>query len=150
MVCFNHFTTLKLHYNMERMESSAHTHNDKLELDVGYMFRSSRRLVYCLCCENICKLKMLFVFGLRSFHNLVVETSWLQGLIFWYLDLLWGNSGIWRCDEMTIDNGHISEMWISKLGSKSSFWLFITHVLFYIKNLGIGSWDIIDPCVWVW
>ena len=57
------------------------------------MFRSSRRLVYCLCCENICKLKMLFVFGLRSFHNLVAETSWLQGWILWYLYQLWGNSG---------------------------------------------------------
>ena len=66
------------------------------------MFRSSRRLVYCLCCENICKLKMLFVFGLRSFHNLVVETSWLQRWIFWYLHLLWGNYGYFKV--LRIDN----------------------------------------------
>ena len=105
MVCFNHFTRLKLHYNMERMESSAHTHNDKLELDVGYMFRSSRRLVYCLCCENICKLKMLFVFGLRSFH---ITTLWRQA------DCRGGYSGIYiyceeimgilRCWELTISH----------------------------------------------
>ena len=117
MVCFNHFTKMKLHYNMERMESSAHTHNDKLELDVGYMFRSSRRLVYCLCCENICKLKMLFVFGLRSFHNLV-ETSWLQRWIFWYLNLLWGNYGYFKV--LRIDNFTFQ---ICEFQSFRAFWL---------------------------
>ena len=75
--------------------------NDKPELERGYMFRSSRRLVYYLCCENICKLKMLFVFGLRSFHNLV-ETSWLQRWIFWYLDLLWRIYGYFKV--LRIDN----------------------------------------------
>ena len=64
----------------------------------------SRRLVYCLCCENICKLKMLFVFGLRSFHNLVAETSWLQGWILWYLYFLWGNYGYFKMQR--IDIGH--------------------------------------------